>query len=447
MDLQRNPGVTPRLMTHPSRFNFTKTALIELPIPEAGRVSYSDTKVPGLKLRVTSAGAKTFCVYKRVKNGKAQRITIGQFPTVTVEQARRVALKCAADLAIGIDLAQQVRDAKRLAAQSTASSQYTLEHLCDSYCTYLETIGRSSHRDARNIFRLHVKEAWPRIAALPAKHISPEHVADMMRRLIGAGKGRTSNKLRSYLRSAYEIARTARSKPSIPVIFTRFDVKSNPVAETAPDEAHNNADKNPVSEEEMRVYWRLIRDTPGFKAAVLRLHLLTGAQRIAQFVRLRTEHITQSQIMLFDGKGRPGRPPREHQIPLIPAATSALAACHPCGEYALSTDGGNTHISPTTLSSWAAEIVGDAIKDFQAKRLRSGVETLLAKAKVSAEIRGRLQSHGISGVQARHYDAHDYMDEKLDALNTLYRLLESVPAPQARYQAFPADENELIAIS
>lgn len=56
---------------------------------------------------------------------------------------------------------------------------------------------------------------------------------------------------------------------------------------------------------------------------------------------------------------------------------------------------------------------------------RSGVETLLASAGVSAEHRGRLQSHGVSGVQATHYDAHDCAPEKLSALKILFRLLEA----------------------
>jgi len=59
------------------------------------------------------------------------------------------------------------------------------------------------------------------------------------------------------------------------------------------------------------------------------------------------------------------------------------------------------------LSAWAKE-VPHRIEDFQAKRIRSGVETLLTSAKVSSDIRGRLQSRGISGVQARHYDGYDY---------------------------------------
>jgi hypothetical protein len=41
----------------------------------------------------------------------------------------------------------------------------------------------------------------------------------------------------------------------------------------------------------------------------------------------------------------------------------------------------------------------------------------------SREVRAQLQSHGLSGIQGRHYDAHDYADEKREALAALYRLL------------------------
>ena len=92
-------------------------------------------------------------------------------------------------------------------------------------------------------------------------------------------------------------------------------------------------------------------------------------------------------------------------------------------DFALSTDSGVTHVAATSLSAWAVEAAGDTIPDFQAKRIRSGVETILASAGVSKEIRGRLQSHGVAGVQARHYDGHDYMTEKRKALATLHKLL------------------------
>jgi len=304
-----------------------------------------------------------------------------------------------------------------------AAQAQTLDKLLTDYCDHLQTLGRSSYRDARSIFKLHVRDAWPGLAERPAAKITTEDVADMMRKLMEQGKGRTANKLRSYMRAAFQTAKAARTKASIPVHFKDFGITMNPAAETEADEAHNVPDKRPLTAAELCEYWSIIKALPGLRGALLRLHLLTGGQRIEQLVNLRTAAITGQGMTLLDGKGRPGRAPRPHSVPLTKLAAQALKDCSPSGAFALSTDDGETHIAATTLSNWAAAAAGDAIPEFQAKRVRSGVETLLASVGVSQDIRGRLQSHGVSGVQARHYDAYDYLVEKLAALKKLEHVL------------------------
>lgn len=398
--------------------------------------------VGGLQVRKGAAGAVSF--YWRYSIGdSSERVPLGLYDSAappkslaptskgySIAAATRAAEVLATEhhqhrdaggrpalLAAQRELQRAENEAKRRAATES------LENLLTAYCDHLQAIGRKSHNDARSIFRLHVIEAWPEIAAMPAKDVPGERFADMMRRVIDAGKGRTANKLRSYCRAAYQTAKAARSKPSIPVRFKSFGIVTNPVAETEPDESQNRADKHPMSAAELRTYWSLIKELSGFRGALLRLHLLTGGQRIEQLVNLRTENISGDTFLLHDGKGRPGRTPRPHTVPLIKEARKALADCGPSGDFALSTDGGKTHVAATTLSDWATEVARNSIADFQAKRVRSGVETLLASARVSKDIRGRLQSHGISGVQDRHYDDHDYLPEKRKVLGTLFRLL------------------------
>lgn len=313
---------------------------------------------------------------------------------------------------------------RNAAATKLEASKQTMQSLLDQYCDHLESLGRTSHKDARSIFALHVVDPWPKIASLPANQVTGEQVADMMRRVLESGKGRTANKLRSYVRAAYQTARASRSKASVPVAFKLFNVVNNPAADTEPDESQNKADKNPLTAAELRTYWQTIKIIPGFKGAVLRLHLLTGGQRIEQLVKIKTSEVTADAIMLLDGKGRPGKAARPHAVPLIPQAAAALKECNPQGTFALSTDDGETHLAATTLSRWAVDAAVN-IPDFQTKRIRSGVETILAATRISTEMRGRLQSHGISGVQSRHYDGHDYMNEKRTALKTLFKLLDS----------------------
>jgi len=61
--------------------------------------------------------------------------------------------------------------------------------------------------------------------------------------------------------------------------------------------------------------------------------------------------------------------------------------------------------------------------DFTLGDLRRTVETRLAADGVSESVRGQLQSHGLGGVQARHYDRYEYLKEKREALEALHRLM------------------------
>ncbi|MDP1887543.1 integrase [Polaromonas sp.] len=404
--------------------------------------------LPSGSLEVRKLKSRAVLFYWRSTiGGKTERVTIGHYDSDASPKALKPTIKgysVAAAMRAAETLAQKHQDNKpaggypalvaaqkeskqKAAAAKHEAAKQTLQNLLNDYCHHLEALGRVAFKDARSIFKLHVIAAWPKIAALPANEVSGEQIADMMRRVLELGKGRTANKLRSYVRAAYQTARAARSKASIPVHFKAYNVGANPAADTEPDESQNKADKNPLTADQLRTYWQAIKALPGFRGAVLRLHLLTGGQRIEQLVNLLSSNVTGDSILLYDGKGRPGKPPRPHTVPLIPAAASALLDCKPQGHYALSTDGGKTHLGAITLSAWAVEAAVE-IPDFQAKRIRSGVETLLASVGVSTEIRGRLQSHGIAGVQARHYDGHDYLSEKRKALETLHKLLNQKPA-------------------
>jgi integrase len=374
-----------------------------------------DPSAPPKKLQPTAHGYGISAALEKCRELAAlheQRATAGGLRSLKVERQRA---------------ATQEREVE------AEQSQRTLRKLLNIYIAHLKAQSRRSHVDARQIFDRHVIEPWPKVADASAVELTPDQVLDMLRRLIEAGKGRTANKLRSYLRAAYQCALDVRMVASIPMAFKAFAVSVNPVAQTRRSPQFDRADKRPFSTKELRTYWELVAERPGREAAVLRLHLLTGGQRIEQLVRLRWANVGEATVTLFDGKGRPGQGPRPHQIPLLQPARADLASLTREGEFVFSTTAGKKPISVRTLAGWAQALVGDAIEAFQLKRVRSGVETLLAAQGVSREVRGHLQSHGLTGVQARHYDGHDYMPEKRRALETLAREVRgAVRAPEAQ---------------
>ena len=178
----------------------------------------------------------------------------------------------------------------------------------------------------------------PELARTPAAQITPDQVLDMLRRLVEEGEGRTANKLRAYLRAAYQCAIDVRTTMSIPVTFKAFAVVFNPAAQTKRDPKYDRPDKRPLSADDLSAYWQAIRPLEGIKEVSLRLHLLTGGQRIEQRVRLRREHVQGQTIKILDAKGRPGQGgPRPHMLPLLKVAAADLAELDGKGEFALST--------------------------------------------------------------------------------------------------------------
>lgn len=82
--------------------NFTKAEINKLPTPNKGLFYYKDTKEKGLSLYITANRIITFFIRKRIK-GKDERILIGNFPEITVENARKEARIIKGQVAQGIN--------------------------------------------------------------------------------------------------------------------------------------------------------------------------------------------------------------------------------------------------------------------------------------------------------------------------------------------------------
>lgn len=94
-----------------ARIRFTKAAIERLPIPATGRTYTYDDATPSLAVCVTATGHRAFYLYKRV-GGRPERIHIGPFPDLTVEQARRKADELKGEIAQGQNPAKRNRDAR-----------------------------------------------------------------------------------------------------------------------------------------------------------------------------------------------------------------------------------------------------------------------------------------------------------------------------------------------
>jgi Arm domain-containing DNA-binding protein/integrase-like protein len=110
-------------MKHEKNFNFTKKSLDALPLPKSGKRLYVyDTKVRGLELMVTEQGTKSFKVYRKL-NDKPVRVTLGRYPQLTIENARKEAQKILAEMNVGKNPNEEK---KKLRAETTFGEMFSM---------------------------------------------------------------------------------------------------------------------------------------------------------------------------------------------------------------------------------------------------------------------------------------------------------------------------------
>jgi hypothetical protein len=333
---------------------------------------------------------------------------------------------------------RQRKTEAQASAADAARQKATLGALLLAYVAQLERDHKASAKAVLRALRLHVEHAWPKLWATPADDVTSDDVLAIVAQLANSDKLREASKLRAYLRAAYAAAIRARSDARASPKLRELQIRTNPARDLAPIDGNHQRRERALSVAELRAYWKRIDALPGPTGALLRFHLLTGGQRIEQLARLTVDDFDSDRqsVRLRDGKGR-RKVARAHVVPLTPGAAEALHAMAPerLGDYLFTVTAGKSGAAYSTVLRRLREVVeamdraGELQKgSFTVGDLRRTVETRLAALGVSREARAQLQSHGLGGIQSRHYDRHDYMGEKLSALEQLHRLVTDAPA-------------------
>lgn len=363
----------------------------------------------------------------RAKAGELSRLIQEGIPDPKAhleEQARR-------------EIAAAVASRQALEAASAAASReaierdrYTLQALTSAYIAHLERQGKTgTAKDVRSLFKVHLLEAAPALAAKPARDVTKTDLATRIREVRESGAVRTAGKLRSYLSAAFAMAARAVDDTAIPAAMIAFRVEANPVAGILAIPV--KASERTLSRAELRAFLAKLNDNLTDRA--LRVLLFSGGQRAEQLLRARVSDYdpATATLRLWDPKGR-RQQPREHRLPLGPVAAAMVAPLvdrarqeQPDAADPSLFANGEASLSRTTLShrvnNLSMEMGGPS---FILRDLRRTVETEMAALGFSVDLRAQLLSHGISGVQARHYDRHSYVNEKRAALGRWEQHLE-----------------------
>lgn len=412
-----------------SKIKFTKASIDKInPIP-GRQIVFWDTVVRGLGVRVSPGGSKAY-IWQGRRGRDLVKVTLGRCDALTPDRARQKALQATMTAAEGVD----PRATKK-------ESGGTFGAMLSAYCDVLDGQAKVSAREVRTSLEKHIRYAHPKLWKKSAGAITLEDCLAPVASLVDEGKLRQADKLRAYIRAAFAQAVNARADASAPRALRDLRITFNPARDLRAVKGARKAKDRVLSLAEFRSYWARLKALPEPKRSLAMLHVLTGGQRQQQLQRATLNDVDwhEATLILWDSKGRRAEP-RRHTVPLLPEAVPLIRNLTAGGPYIFSLDGGRNPSWVTAVSNIAKDVCAQMAgagelegEPFTAGAIRATIETRLAAKpyRVGSDVLAQLLSHGLGGVQNRHYQRHDFMEEKREALEMLQRMLDEVPEPSA----------------
>ena len=138
-----------------ARRKLTEASVKKVAPPAEGRIEIFDQVVSGMALRVSSTGAKSFCIFYRREDGKQRRMTLGSYPKIGLKDAREMARTALVQVFAGGDPAEMKKAAKR---ESRAKPQ-TFADLRDRFAEqYLA--GKKSGGESKRVLTVNFPNGW-----------------------------------------------------------------------------------------------------------------------------------------------------------------------------------------------------------------------------------------------------------------------------------------------
>lgn len=406
---------------------------------EGGRLELWDIRTPGLCVRVTGRGVKTWIFRYRTPDGRQPRYTIGNMPGVGLKDARDRAAELDREVALGGDPATVRREAR----VEIKEAPKTFNELAKAYfdaCESGEWKPKGKKKKASVIagekarVERHVE---PVLGERPFTAIGRPDVKALLRAMTEKGIGAQTNLTQAVIRQIFSFA------------ISDDLVLVNP-ATGFPRYAETKPRSRIWRDGELVTLWKGLEDPTGLvdvdgkpiyvgEAMRIAIKLLAVlGQRRAEVIGMQKEELDlKARTWLIDGKRTKGS--RPHMVPLprqaIPLIERAIVLAdanrNEPSPYVFPSP--KTAYEPTRPASITHALtrlkVGLGINGPTVHDLRRTVSTNLTSERcgvspfIRSKVLGHLDAGGGAQVSSIHYDANSYVAEKRRALETWCDLL------------------------
>jgi integrase len=229
-------------------------------LPRHGRIEYFDAAFPGLALRVTSGGSKSWSAFYRYK-GRLRRLTIGRYPAIKPALARREAAAALERVRQGIDPAEEKRTRRAMRTPETDAFGTLAQDYLDRYLR--KNNAASTYQEAKRDLE---HDALPKWRNRPLASISRRDVIDLIDGIVERGAEIQANRTFARLRALFN---WAVEKDRLPV---------SPVARMKPPTKERTRDRV-LSDNEICWFWEACNKIGWPFGPLFKLLLLTAQRR------------------------------------------------------------------------------------------------------------------------------------------------------------------------
>ena len=377
----------------------TTIAVQRMRPPPTGRKETFDAKVPGLFLRVTKTGNKSWGLDFRI-NGKRERLMLGSYPVVGLDDARTAAM----------DALRAVHDGRNPAAEKRTAklgqlSPDTFRAVSDLFVERHAKKNNRSWKETERIFKVYVAPVWK------DRPLADIRRPDLIHLLDGIEDNNGSVMADAVLAQIRKLFNWA---------LDRGIIETTPIARVQRrTKSKERARKRWLDKSEIKAVWAAA-DQAGYPfGPFVKMLLLTG-QRRSEVANMRWDEIDNGTWTIPPTKTKNKQ---EHEVPLPQAASQLLEAIPNTGDYVL-LSGRSKSGNPISGFSKAKTALdthvsnsGETLEHWGYHDLRRTVRTHMSRLNVASGIAGRVLNHTPQGVEAI-YDRHGYLEEKRKALDT-----------------------------
>ena len=402
------------------------------------RVERFDAGAPGLALRITEKGVKSWSVYYRL-DGKHQRLTLGTWPAIGVAVARDQARVIKSRAKAGVD-PKKAREAEIAAAEAEVSD--TFGAIAEQYIKIecLERVLQNGKvlppklKRGWEVERIIRRELMPHWQHRPIAELRKRDAIKLTEALVDAGTPAAAHRLHEVIR---RIGRWATRQDKIDLNpFTEMD-------RPAPKVVRGRV----LNPDEIVAVWRAW-DTMGYPFGTLGKLLLATAQRLNEVAQMRWIEIDRDNALWVIPAGRT-KSDRESEVPLSSLALEVLDAVprftddtfvftNTSGRRAVTGFSRMKTRTDTLILEAAREQAEDAgenpesvelMPHWRTHDLRRTARTGLAELGIPQIVAERVLNHAERNAIIKTYDRHEYAAEKRDALERWALRLREITEP------------------